>query len=136
MSSRMLILLLVLFSTSVHALEFPIEIIEYFDQTRVVAFISEKDIDRTLDWSPFEGDPPLTIADTLRAVREYMAGETGLAKAELTEIELKRIPQHERHWHYLVKMKTQADDKPQFHFLIVLMDGKIIPGLREPEGYK
>jgi hypothetical protein len=132
----MLVLLSVLFSAAVHALGFPIEIIEYFDQTRVVAFLNEEDIDRTLDWSPFEGQPPLTIADSLEAVKEYITGNSGLADAEVMEIELKRIPQHESHWHYLVRMKTQADDTPQFHFLIVLMNGKIIPGLKEPEGYK
>jgi hypothetical protein len=132
----MLVLVSVLFSASVHALGFPIEIIEYFDQTRVVVFLNEEDIDKTLDWSPFEGQPPLTIADTLEGVREYITGNVELADAEVMEIELKRIPHHESHWHYLVKMKTRADDTPQFHFLIVLMNGKIVQGLKEPEGYK
>lgn len=136
MRLKMLVLSLVLSSATVHAFEFPIEIIEYIDQTKVAAFINEEDIDGMPPWVPFEGPPPLAIADALAAVREYIAPDPELAGAQLTEIELRRIPHHEIHWHYVVRMKARTGDKAHSWFFIVLMNGKIIPGLREPEGIK
>jgi hypothetical protein len=133
---RTLFLPFLLSTASAHAYNFPIEVIEYIDQTRVVAFINEEDINKTLQWAPFQGPPPLTLADALEAVQEYIVANPELRYAVLTEIELKRIPQHERHWHYLVRMQSDGGGKPHAWFLIVLMDGKIIAGLREPEGIK
>ena len=133
---RMLALPLVLFSVTVHASEFPIEIIEYVDQTKVVAFINEEDIDRTVAWVPFEGPPPLTIADALALVQKFIAPDAEMAGSRLTEIELRRIPHHEIHWHYVVRMKAHTRDKPRSWFFIVLMNGKIIPGLQEPQAIK
>ena len=133
---RMFALPFAIFTGTGYANNFPIEIIEYIDQTRVVAFVNKEDIDRELQWVPFEGPPPLTLADSLKAVQEYIATNPELTDAVLTEIELKRIPQHERHWHYLARLKTDTGDKPRSWFLIVLMSGKVISGLREPEGIK
>ncbi|MGD2075153.1 MAG: hypothetical protein PVI91_15090 [Gammaproteobacteria bacterium] len=133
---RSLVLPFVLSTATAHAYDFPIEVIEYIDQTRVVAFIKEEDIDKTLQWAPFQGPPPLTLADALEAVQEYMVANPELRDAVPTEIELKRIPQHEKHWHYLVRMQSGGGGKPRAWFLIVLMDGNIIAGLREPEGIK
>ena len=136
MSLRMLVLPLVFFSVAVHASEFPIEIIEYVDQTKVVTFINEEDIDKTVAWVPFEGPPPLTIKDALVLVQKFTAPDPEMAGAQLTEIELRRIPHHEIHWHYVVRMKVRTGGKPRSRFFIVLMNGKIIPGLREPEAIK
>jgi hypothetical protein len=133
---RMLVLPFVLFSATVHASEFPIEIIEYIDQSKVAVFINEEDIDRTLPWVPFEGPPPLTIADALALVQTFIAPYPEMADSQLTEIELRRIPHHELHWHYAVRMKAHTRGKPQSWFFIVLMNGKIIPGLREPQAIK
>jgi hypothetical protein len=133
---RMLALPLVFFSVPIHASEFPIEIIEYVDGTKVATFINEEDIDRTDAWVPFEGPPPLTIGDALALVQKFIAPDPEMADSQLAEIELRRIPHHETHWHYVVRMKAHAGDKPRSQFFIVLMNGKIITGLREPEGIK
>ena len=123
-------------SGNIQAYEFPIEIIEYIDNTRVVAFINENDIDKALAWHPVEGSPPLTVAEALKAVHEQIVSDPELENATLTGIELKQIPRHENHWHYLVKIKIQVDEVFKSHYFIVLMNGKIIPGLKEPETYK
>lgn len=133
---RMLLLPLVLFSVTVHAAEFPIEIIEYVDETKVVTFINEEDIERTVGWVPFESPLPLTIADALALVQKFIAPDPEMAGSQLTEIELRRIPHHEIHWHYVVRMTAHTRDKPRSWFFIVLMNGKVIPGLAEPEGIK
>ena len=136
MFSRMLPLLLVLFSANVLAREFPIEIFEYIDNTRVVAFVNEADIDKTLHWTPFEGPLPLTLTDALKAIEAYIKTNPELTNAVLSGVELKPVPHHEGSWNYLVRMKTFADGKPVSHYFIVLMDGKIVSGLKEPEMVK
>jgi hypothetical protein len=128
--------LLLLFSARLQALEFPIEIIESIDNSRVVAFVNETDIDQDINWSPFTGEPPLTVAGALTAIQRQIATDPGLSGAALTEIGLRQIPHHETHWHYLVKLQTRADDKLLAHYFIVLMDGKVIRGLREPQAVK
>ena len=135
MRSRLLPLLLML-SGNIQAFEFPIEIIEFIDNARVVASINESDIDKTSYWHPFEGAPPLTMTDALDAIHEYLAADPDLSNATLSGIELKQIPHHEKYWHYLVRMQSRATDKPGFRYFIVLMNGKVIPGLREPQTVK
>jgi hypothetical protein len=49
---------------------------------------------------------------------------------------LRRIPQHEDDWHYMVKMHTEEDGAVRNHYLFVLMSGKVIPALNEPESIK
>lgn len=129
-------LLLVLFSANALAQEFPVEVFEYIDNTRVVAFVNEADIDKTLHWTPFEGPLPLTLTDALKAIQDYVATCPELTDAVLSGVELKPVPHHEGYWHYLVRMKTFTNGRPLSHYFIVLMDGKIVAGLREPEMVK
>lgn len=136
MLSRILPLLLILFSGLARAYDFPIEVIEFIDDAKVVAFVDETDIDEALDWTPFEGSPPLTIAGALAAIREHIATDKNLADATFAEIELKQLPNHPKHWHYLVKMRSQESDAPHSIFFIVLMNGKVITGIREPQSLK
>ncbi len=136
MLSRTLPLLLILLSGNLSAYEFPVEIIEFFDNTKVVAFVNEGDIDKSRYWVPFEGPPPLAVVDALKAIREHIASDPEMTNASLTGIELKQIPHHEKYWHYLVKMRSHADDRLHSSYFIVFMDGKVIPGIREPETLK
>ena len=136
MMFRVLPFLLLIASAQVQAYELPIEVIEYLDNRKVVAFINEGDIDKTQHWAPFDAAPPLTIEAALKAIKQHVAGDPEYAKASLLGIELKQIPHHEGYWHYLVKMKTPTTDKPRSHYFIVLMNGKVISGIREPETVK
>jgi len=136
MYKKLIPLLLLLLSGKVLAYEFPIEITEYIDDVKIVAYIDKNDISKTSQWVPFEGKPPLTIDEALQAVQKFMIANAEFAETRFTGIELKRIPRHEKNWHYLVKVKYKVDDKMQPHFFVVLMDGKVISALREPESIK
>jgi hypothetical protein len=136
MLSRMLPLLLVLLSANVLARGFPVEVFEYIDNARVVVFVNEADIDKTLHWIPFEGALPLTLTDALNAIQQHVAANPELTNAVLSGVELKPVPHHEGYWNYLVRMKTFTDGKPVSHYFIVLMDGKIVSGIKEPETVK
>ncbi len=136
MPSRMLLLSLFIFSANIQAYGFPVEIIEFIDNARIVASIDEGDIDDALYWQPFEGAPPLSIAGALEAIQKHIASDPEAGNASLTGIELKQIPHHKKHWHYLVKMRIEVDGKPKPRYFIVLMNGKVITGLREPQMVK
>jgi len=136
MLSRLLALLLVLFSGNMQANEFPVEIIEFIDNARVVAFINENDIDETSYWLPSAGSPELSIEDALNAVQQHIAADPDITAAELDELKLKQIPHHQRHWNYLVKMKITNHGKPHASYFVVLMNGKVIPAVREPGAVK
>lgn len=118
------------------AVEFPIEIQEYMDDIRLVAFINQSDIDQTAQWKPAAGPPPLSIAEVLELLKQRAASNPKMKDAVLTEIELRQIPRYENYWHYVVKMRHQENGKPKPLYFVVLMNGKIIPGLREPESIK
>lgn len=135
---RILPLLLILFSGKTLAIEFPLEVIEYLDNAKVVAFINEADIDKSLPWKPFGGAPPLTLERAIDLMQQHATADLKLKNVSLVEIELKQIPHHENYWHYLVKMRADADaaDKRRSYYFIILMNGKIISGIREPESIK
>lgn len=125
-----------LFCTKALAYHFPVEVFEYIDNTKVVAFINEEDIDKTLHWSPLEDPLPLTLTEALKAIQAHIANDPDLKDAVLSGAELKPVPHHKGYWHYLIRMKTDNGDKPVSHYFIVLMDGKIVTGIREPEMIK
>jgi len=129
-------LLFLFFSGSAQSYDFPIEVFEYINNEKVVAFINEDDIDASTSWLPTEGAPPVTIANVVSTIQKYIKPDPKLTNATFSEIELKRIPRHEKHWHYLVKMKTGTGGQAHYHYFVVLMNGKIIPALREPESFK
>jgi len=133
---RLLFPLFILFSTAIQANDFPIEIIEYLDNTKIVVFIDKSELDTSSKWSPFKESMPLTMVDTLKYIQKYTASNPELLNASLTSIELKQIPHHEKYWHYLVKMKSRTNGHTQRHYFIVLMNGKVIAGLREPQMLK
>ena len=133
---RYLALLVPLLVASTQAYAFSIELFEYVDGRKIVAFIDESDIDDSVQWHPFKESPPITIRKVTKSIHEYIASDKELKNAELTEIELRPIPRHEEHWHYVVKLKTEANDEVHYHYYVILMSGKIIPAIREPESIK
>jgi hypothetical protein len=118
------------------AFEFPIEVIEYMDDVKVVAYIDRHDIDKEKRWHPFQEQPPISIHDALRAVKAFIDSTENFTDITMTGIELKHIPHHEAHWHYLVKVRYRTDGVLKPHFFVVLMDGKVISAIREPESIK
>lgn len=136
MYKKMLPLLVLLFSGKVMAYDFPLEIIEYIDDVKIFAYLKQNDIDEKAKWTPFESQPPLSVNDALLAVQQFIKSNEGFTDVSLTSIELKQIPHHKHYWHYLVKVKYSSKDKQQPHFFIVLMDGKVVSALKQPEAIK
>ena len=135
MNSRWL-LALFLVAGALQARPFPVEIIETLDDVKVVAFISDADIKSSVSWSPMSSAPPLSIAAAIQAIKKEMAGKHDLDKATINEIELKQIPYHADHWHYLVKVSATGNNHSIDHYFVVLMSGKVIRAIKEPESYK
>jgi len=136
MHKKLIPLLFLLFSGKLLAYEFPIEISEYIDDIKIIAYLNKSDISQEPKWTPFEGPPPLSIYDALQAVQSYISSDADITNTTLTEIELKQIPGHEIYWHYLVKVRFKVADKTQPHFFVVLMDGKVVSALKRPEPIK
>jgi hypothetical protein len=129
-------LLLLLFSVKAYAYEFPVEIFEYIDDTRVVAFIAQEDINESRRWQPFKEALPLAIDEAVKAVKQHIDADPRLSNIALLEVELRQIPRFEQHWHYLVKVKADIEGERRNQYFVVLMNGKIIPAIREPQSTK
>lgn len=131
-------LFLILVSKGAFATEFPLEIIENFDSTKVVIYANESDIGKAPSWSPSEGEPPLTIANLIINVQKWVAQDSNLTDAEILKIELKPIQHHDvkLHWYYLVQLRTQTDGQSKKHYLAAVMSGKILTAIKEPSSYK
>jgi hypothetical protein len=134
--TRVLSVILFLLSTTIQAVEYPVEVIEYLDNTKIVAFLNESDIKKTPQWTPLSSEPPLTIAGAIDAVQKHIKPVKDLSKMNLLGIELKQIPHHKNYWHYVVKTRTKSGDLPVSHYFVVLMNGKVIPAIKEPESVK
>ncbi|HFD31533.1 MAG TPA: hypothetical protein ENJ28_02305 [Gammaproteobacteria bacterium] len=132
---RLFPVVILLFSKSLFAYESPIEIIEYIDNVKVVAFISKADIKDTPAWSPFKSKPPLSIEKALNKVKLFLH-KNDLQNITMHEIELKRVPHHNESWHYLVKLSYKLNSEVHNHYFVVLMSGKVIAALKEPESIK
>ena len=135
MKHMYLLLLLAIFSGNAQSSS--IEIIERFDDIRVVAFVNEGDIDNYPLWHPLTEAPPLSISAAIEAVNNlYKVNDAELIVESIQEIELRKIPNHKKYWHYLVKVKGNDDEKVKYQVYVVLMNGKVIPALIETESFK
>ena len=133
MVPRLLLIILTLGATPVlqaRSVEFPLELIEYLDDVRVVAFVRPSALEQAPTWDPVAEPLPLGIPQALQAVRAFVGPDSGY---RLQSIELKPIPSHRGHWHYLVRT-TDPHGKPRY--FAVLLDGTLTPATVEPESYK
>jgi len=121
------------FSSNAFAFQPKIEIFEQFDDIKMVSFISLKDINKSPKWKPGAGVPPLSVDGAIQAVKVFIKNPK--ASMEIKEIELRPVPRHEEHWHYLVKV-ANPKMKTRFDIYVVLMDKKVFPAIIEPQGYK
>ncbi len=124
--------LLLLSHVALAQYRFPVEIIEYMDNTRVVAFVNHDDMLQTPQWQPFHAAPPLSVEAVLKKLKTHL----GNKPVRMIELELRQFPNQQKYWHYLVKLAYKVDSKPEFHYFVVLMNGKIIAALKEPESIK
>lgn len=132
MLSRIIAGLLLLVSIGCRAVEFPIELVEYVDDARIVALVNESDIDAGAGWVPGSGSPPVSMDEALAIVQTAIADDPRFEGAAVDEVAIKRIPHHTEHWHYLVKLVSGTAHHPRLDFFVVLMNKKLIPAIREP----
>ncbi len=133
--SLSLALLSALFVGKAFAMQFPMELIETIDDSRIVAFIHEVDIAASKVWEPSQGSVPLSIDGALKAVLESFRSDED-KDLIMYEIKLKRIPHHGGHWNYLVVMKSATNHRAAEQYYVVLMSGKVVAAIREPSSYK
>jgi len=127
---RCLLITLLLISTNVYSYQPNIEIIEKFDDLKMIAFISVEDIKSNPEWNPDIDSPPLTVSDAIHAVKTFIK-----ITRPIKEIEIRQVPKHEKQWHYLIKVANDSM-KSKYSIYVVLMNGKVIPAIIEPQSYK
>ena len=133
MNYRWLTVFLITFSANAQPYQFKTEVIEQFDDVKVVAFVSEADIEHSMQWDPMKEPPPLSIEAAVNAInKQYLESTNGSGSLLVTEIELRQLPQHKNYWHYIIKGKADSEDIYYF----VLMSGKVIPAIVETESVK
>lgn len=114
-----------------NAMESRTEIIEQFDDLKLVAFIPTADITNSPEWKPEVGEPPLSVGEAINAVRKLDAG----TDHPIREIELRPITNSPTHWHYLVKT-SNAKKTTRFDIYVILMNGRVIPAMIEPKSVR
>lgn len=134
---RLLVILSIFISGSAAANSFPVEIIDYMENSRVVFSLYEKDLRTAGQWEPHKNaQPPVTVAEAIKLMKAYASTKTELTDLTLQEIELKPIPHHKQQWHYLLKVKASLDGKIRRHYFVVLMNAKVLEGIEEPDAVK
>lgn len=124
---------LLIFSGNAIALQPKIEIVEQFDNLRVVAFVDADDVAATPEWNPNLSPIPLTVGQAIQAVKDFNHGPEAIAA--IREIEIRKVPGHESRWHYLIRI-SNAQLKTKYDIYVVLMNGKVIPGIIKLDGYR
>ncbi len=120
------------------AAPWPLEIIDHLDDATLVIYANESDIESSPRWSPAKGAPPFGLTALFKAVGDWKK-QNHYAEADgIEKVELKPIARHEKEgrWYYLVQLKDLEDDGHAHRYLAVLMNGKTIAAVKEPEAYK
>jgi hypothetical protein len=100
-------------SVKAYAYQPKIEIVEQFDNLRMVAFINKEDADSNPSWIPGSNKLPLTVVEAIRAVNV-------LSKKlnTIVEIEIRLMPKYKNRWHYLIKTAKTANSAMRFKYNI------------------
>lgn len=118
------------------AARFPLEVIEYIDDTRVVALVDPQEIEAAGTWEPLRSPPPLTMQQALDRVWKGLI-ERGVPPraVRLASVELKEFRHRPGRWHYLVRLKRTGGSRHP-RFFVVLMNGRTIAASQEPESVR
>jgi len=133
MKLRWISLLLPLFSSPLFGYQLPTEIIEQFDDSKIVAFINESQFANAKPWNPMSEAPPFTLQQAIQAMKQhYIDEKKDPAALSVSEIEVRKTLAHKELWHYIIKARVGHDTL----YYLVLMNGSVIPAVVEPESYK
>ncbi len=130
--------LVAMFAGSAAAGPWPLEIIEHLDDAKIVIYVKESDIEHSPVWNPADGAPSFGLPQLMDAVAKWERKNGGPDTDGIEKIELKPIVHHEKQgrWYYLVQLKDKIGGKPAHRYVAVLMSGKAVAAIREPESYK
>jgi len=117
-------------TSNAYAYQPKVEIIEQFDNLKMIAFIHKNDIDSNPEWNPNVEAPPMTTLEAIKALKSAIK-----AIGSIKEIEIRQIPKHSSQWHYLIKVEDETMHS-KVSIYVVLMNGKVIPGIIQPQSYK
>jgi hypothetical protein len=131
-------MLVIMTSSAFATVPWPLEIIDHLDNATLVIFVNESDIESSPKWSPDTGKPPFGLEEMLQAIGEWKKRNDCSAADRIEKIELKPIAHHEKEgrWYYLVQIKNVEKGQHSHRYLAVLMNGKTIAAVQEPESYK
>ena len=126
--------LLFSFFSNTYAFQFPLEIIDYMDDATIIVYAKKNDINKTSTWIPGEGSLPLSVDDLVSKVNIWLKTQPNMINLKINEIELKKVKKHEKenYWYYLI----QLHNKNNTQYIAVLMNGQILPAIKEPKSYK
>lgn len=127
---RHVLFALIFLSVDAFAFQPKVEIIEQFDNLKMVAFISAEEINSNPEWQPASQPPPLTVDAAINALKMIVKDPVSIV-----EIEIRQVPRHDRQWHYLIKVANDVMTS-KYSVYVVLMSGKVIPAIIQPQGYK
>ncbi len=114
----------------------PLEIFEVMDNSKLVIFIKDKDIEKSPSWSPAQGKPPLSIEKVLDSVKKWIAHNPDLNGLAVRGIKLKPINHHKNHWYYIVQLKSISEINKKPGYIAVLLSGQVVPAMVEPASIK
>ncbi len=128
------IILLSGFFSNTYAFQFPLEIIDYMDDATIIVYAKKDDINKTSTWIPGDTAPPLTIEKLVSTVNSWLKTRPKMQNLKINEIELKQVHKHEKdnYWYYLIQLKNKQNVK----YIAILMNGQILPAIKEPKSYK
>ncbi len=117
-----------------YAFQFPLEIIDYMDNATIIVYAKKDEINSTSTWIPGEGNVPLNIDELVGKVSSWLKTQSKMSAFKINEIELKKVKHHEKdnYWYYLIQLKNNSDTQ----YIAVLMNGRILPAIKEPRSYK
>ncbi len=117
----------------------PHEIIDAMDGQRLVLFLRDADIAASPAWRPAEqAQPPMTIAEAIRLLNAWMTKDPRYQGAQVHEIELKPIHEHEQEdrWYFLFQLRKREGERIKARYVAVMFNGTIVPVIAEPEPIK
>lgn len=122
----------------VQAAPWPLEIIDHLDETKIVIFVNESDIEAAPKWNPDDGAPAFGLKEVLDSVNRWRQENNCSNQDSIEKIELKPIAHHEKQgrWYYLVQLKNVKKSAHAHRFLAILMNGKTAAAMMEPEALK
>ncbi len=113
--------------------EFPLEVFELIDDKMVVVFLKTGDVRTSPAWRPGESAPPLDLETVVKLALRDHAGTVRIREIKLTEI---NDPDADHRWYYLVRLIDESGTEPTDRYVAVLMNGKVFPGLVQPQAIK